>query len=99
MSEKRVSCYKIISVNFFLELLLLKKLIFLFSTEFTFKLVFKVVTNIYPSYILILNSFQFSYRAPHLWKIRYHQENQKECPFNNITSLNWLFTKNVKATK
>ena len=88
------------SVNFFLELLFLKKLIlFLFSREFTFKFVFKVVTNIYRSYILILNSFQFSYRAPHLWKIRYHQENQKECPFNNITSLTWLFTKNVKATK
>ena len=50
------------SVNFFLELLFLKKLIlFLFSREFTFKFVFKVVTNIYRSYILILNSFQFSF--------------------------------------
>ena len=60
-----VSCYKVLSVNYFL-----------FSAELTFKFISKVVTNIYPSYILITNPFQVPHRTPRLRKLPLHQEKE-----------------------
>ena len=89
----------IIFVNYFLEpRASIKTCFFLSPTEFTSKFVSEVFTNIYLSYILILNPFQFPHGVPRLWKIPFHQKNEKE-RLKQHSVLELAINKRVKVKK